>query len=72
MIAALVKSLASILGWIGLDFGISYLTGSGDSYTYVYGLDFASFLEAYWVSLLIYLLAALTVVWFAVPKGGRA
>lgn len=60
--------IASVLGWIGIDLGISWLTGGDTNVTYVYGLDFQTFLEAYWLSLLVYALAVAACASIAIPS----
>ncbi len=65
-VPALVGGLVSVLGWIGIDLGISHLTEG--SVEYVRGLDFPTFIEAYWLPVLLYSAIALASIWFAVPK----
>ncbi len=64
-VPALVGGIASILGWIGIDLGLSYLTEG--SVEYVRGLDFPTFIESYWLPVLLYSAIALVAVWYAVP-----
>ena len=68
VLPAIIPALASALAWIGIDLGISYLTKDSDSVTYVSGLDFSQFLEAYWLPLLIYALMMVSAIALAIPK----
>lgn len=63
---ALIPAIGSILAWVGIDLGISWLT-KGDV-TYVSGLDFSTFIEYYWLQLLLYFLMAVSAVLLAIPK----
>ncbi len=65
-IPALIGGIASILAWVGIDLGISHLTEG--SVEYVRGLDFPTFIEIYWLPVLIYASIAFASVWMAVPK----
>ena len=65
---ALIPAIASALAWIGIDLGISYLTSDTTDVSYVTGLDFHSFLESYWLSLLLYVLMMVMAVVVATPK----
>ncbi len=64
-VPALVGGIVSILAWVGIDLGISHLTEGGVEY--VRGLDFMTFIEAYWLPVLLYASIALIAVWYAVP-----
>ena len=68
VLPAIIPAIASALAWIGIDLGISYLTKDSDSVTYVSGLDFSQFLEAYWLPLLIYALMMVSAIALAIPK----
>ncbi len=66
-IPAIVGTIVSVLGWIGIDLGISWLTKGDLQVEYVRGLDFPSFIELYWLSLLLYGAAMLAVLRIALP-----
>ena len=66
-IPAIIGTIASVLGWIGIDLGISWLTDD-TKVEYVRGLDFPSFIELYWLSLLLYGAVMLVGLWIALPK----
>ena len=66
-IPAIIGTIASVLGWIGIDLGISWITDD-TSVEYVRGLDFPSFIELYWLSLLLYGAVILAGLWIALPK----
>ncbi|MBE6522193.1 MAG: hypothetical protein E7Z62_03585 [Thermoplasmata archaeon] len=68
VLPAIIPAIASALAWIGIDLGISYLTKDSDSVTYVSGLDFSQFFEAYWLPLLIYALMMVSAIALAIPK----
>ena len=68
MLPAIIPAIASALAWIGIDLGISYLTSDSTDVSYVSGLDFAQFIEAYWLSLLIYALMMVSAIALAIPK----
>lgn len=72
-IPAIIGTIASVLGWIGIDLGISWLTSDSTNVEYVRGLDFPSFIELYWLSLLLYVAVMLMGLRIALPKnaGGR-
>ena len=72
-IPAIIGTIASVLGWIGIDLGISWLTSDDTNVEYVRGLDFLQFIELYWLSLLLYGAVMLVGLWIALPKnaGGR-
>ena len=72
-IPAIIGTIASVLGWIGIDLGISWLTSDDTNVEYVRGLDFPQFIELYWLSLLLYAAVMLVGLWIALPKnaGGR-
>lgn len=72
-IPAIIGTIASVLGWIGIDLGISWLTSDSTNVEYVRGLDFPSFIGLYWLSLLLYGAVMLVGLWIALPKnaGGR-
>ncbi len=68
VLPAIVPAIASALAWIGIDLGISYLTSDSSDVSYVSGLDFSMFLEAYWLPLLLYGLMMISAVALAIPK----
>ena len=68
VLPAIIPAIASALAWIGIDLGISYLTKDSADVTYVSGLDFSQFLEAYWLPLLIYALMMVSAIAMAIPK----
>ena len=68
MFPAIIPAIASALAWIGIDLGISYLTSDSTDVSYVSGLDFSQFVEAYWLSLLLYSLMMASAIWLAIPK----
>lgn len=65
---ALIPAIGSLLGWIGLDLGIFWLTRGGDSVGYVLGLDFPTFIQYYWLQLLLFGLMMVAAVIVAIPK----
>ena len=67
MLPALIPAIASALAWIGIDLGISYLTSDSTDVSYVSGLDFSQFIEAYWLSLLLYALMMVSAIALAIP-----
>ena len=68
VLPAIVPAIASALAWIGIDLGISYLTSDSTDVSYVSGLDFLQFIEAYWLSLLLYALMMVSAIALAIPK----
>ena len=66
-IPAIIGTIASVLGWIGIDLGISWITDD-TKVEYVRGLDFPSFIGLYWLSLLLYGAVMLVGLWIALPK----
>ena len=67
VLPALIPAIASALAWIGIDLGISYLTHDPADVSYVTGLDFNQFIEAYWLSLLLYSFMMVSAVALAIP-----
>ncbi|MDO5862110.1 MAG: hypothetical protein Q4Q58_04885 [Thermoplasmata archaeon] len=67
-IPAVIGVIGSVIGWIGIDLGISWLTGGDSDVSYVYGLDFSTFVQYYWLSMLVYALAMILVISLAVPS----
>ena len=67
MFPAIIPAIASALAWIGIDLGISYLTSDSADVSYVSGLDFSQFIEAYWLSLLLYMLMMVSAIALAIP-----
>jgi hypothetical protein len=67
MLPAIIPAIASALAWIGIDLGISYLTSDSTDVSYVSGLDFSQFIEAYWLSLLLYALMMVSAIALAIP-----
>ena len=67
-IPAIVGTIVSVLGWIGIDLGISWLTKGDLQVEYVRGLDFTQFIGFYWLSLLLYGAAMLVVLRIALPR----
>ena len=65
---AIIPAVASMLAWIGIDLGISWLTRNGTDVTYVPGLDFSQFIGSYWLPLLLYFLMTASAVALAIPK----
>ena len=65
---AIIPAIASMLAWVGIDLGISWLTQDDSGVEYVSGLDFQSFLGIYWLPVLLYSLLILTAVYLAIPK----
>lgn len=65
---ALIPAALSVLAWIGIDLGISYLTSDSTDVSYVSGLDFSMFLESYWLQLVLYGLMMVSAVALAIPK----
>ena len=75
MIPAIIPALVSILGWGGIDLGISGLTREQSEAVYVMGMGPQEFLDTHWLPLLLYLLMAASAVSLALPKrkkDGRA
>ena len=68
MLPAIIPAIASALAWVGIDLGISYLTSDSTDVSYVSGLDFSQFIEAYWLSLLLYALMMVSAIALAIPK----
>ena len=68
VLPAIVPAIASVLAWVGIDLGISYLTSDSLDVSYVSGLDFSMFLESYWLPLLLYGLMMVSAVALAIPK----
>ena len=68
VLPALIPAIASALAWIGIDLGISYLTSDSTDVSYVSGLDFSQFIEAYWLSLTLYALMMVSAIALAIPK----
>ena len=68
VLPALIPAIASVLTWVGIDLGISYMTSDSTDVSYVSGLDFSQFFELYWLSLLIYSLMMVSAVALAIPK----
>ena len=68
VLPALIPAIASALAWIGIDLGISWLTKDGTDVSYVTGLDFSQFIEAYWLPMLIYTLMMVSSIALAIPK----
>ena len=67
-IPALIPAIVSALAWIGIDLGISMAMSDTSEVSYVTGLDFSSFIEAYWLSVILYLLMVAAAIILAVPK----
>ncbi len=67
VLPALIPAITSALAWIGIDFGISYLMDDPTDVSYVSGLGFDQFVEAYWLSLLLYALMMASAVALAIP-----
>jgi len=65
---AIIPAIASMLAWVGIDLGISWLTQDDTGVEYVSGLDFQTFLEIYWLPALLYSLLIFTAVYLAIPK----
>ena len=65
---ALIPALVSMLTWIGIDLGISWLTKDGTNVTYISGLDFSQFIEYCWLPLLLYFLMVVSAIAVAIPK----
>lgn len=68
MIPAIVPALVSILGWVGIDLGISWLTREQSEVVYAMGMGPQEFLDTHWLPLLLYLLMAASAVSLALPK----
>ena len=68
---AIVASVVSVLGWIGVDLGISWLTREDTTMEYVQGLDALTFLQTDWTGLLLFSAIVLTGVWLAVPGNSK-
>ncbi len=68
VLPALIPAIASVLTWVGIDIGISYLTSDSTDVSYVSGLDFSQFFELYWLSLLIYSVMMVSAIALAIPK----
>ena len=68
VLPALIPAIASLVGWIGIDLGISWLTRDEADVQYVSGLDFSTFLEYYWLQLLLYGLMIASAAIIAIPK----
>ena len=68
VLPAIIPAIASVLGWIGIDLGISWLTSDSTDVSYVSGLDFLQFSEAYWFPLLLYILMISSAILLAIPK----
>ena len=68
VLPALIPAIASVLTWVGIDLGISYMTSDSTDVSYVSGLDFSQFIELYWLSLLIYSAMMVSAVALAIPK----
>jgi len=68
VIPAFVPALLSVLGWIGIDLGISWLTMDRSEAVYVQGMGAEEFLSSHWLLLLLYMLMAATAVAVAVPR----
>lgn len=67
-VPAIIGTIVSILGWIGIDLGINWLTSEDLSVEYVRGLDFPQFIGLYWLSLLLYGAVMLVGLRIALPK----
>ena len=65
---AVLTAAVSILGWVGIDLGISWLTREEPMADYVMGLDFQTFLELYWLQVLHFLCMTIAAVAFAIPR----
>ncbi len=59
--------ILSALAWIGIDFGISYVTSSDVAVDYVYGLDFQQFIGGYWLPTLAVFAMIIAGMWVANP-----
>jgi len=68
MIPAIIPALVSILGWVGIDLGISWLTREQSEAVYVMGMGPQEFLETHWLPLLLYILMAASAVSLALPR----
>ncbi len=64
---AMIAPVLSVLGWIGIDMGISWLTREGTSVDYVAGTDALTFLELHWPGLLLLTAIAIVGIRIAVP-----
>ncbi len=65
---AIIPAVASMLAWIGVDLGISWLTQDDSEVQYVSGLDFTQFIGSYWLPAILYTLLVLSAVYLAIPK----
>ena len=65
---AIIPALASMLAWIGIDLGISWLSRGDGEVVYVSGLDFGTFIGSYWLAIVLYLLLIASAVYLAIPK----
>ena len=68
---AIIASVVSVLGWIGVDLGISWLTRDDTTMEYVRGMDALTFLQTNWTGLLLFSAIVLTGVWLAVPGNSK-
>lgn len=65
---AFLTAAVSILGWVGIDLGISWITRDEVGTQYVLGLDFPTFIESYWLQVLHFLCMAIVSMAFAIPR----
>ena len=68
MVPAIIPALVSILGWVGIDLGISWLTREQSEVVYAMGMGPQEFLDTHGLPLLLYLLMAASAVSLALPK----
>ena len=65
---AIIPAIASMLAWVGIDLGISWIFQDGTEVAYISGLGFADFIGLYWLQLLLYLLLICSSIYLAIPK----